>query len=723
MRRHSVTVPLEQFAIIAPTERPPSSSLRVLKEGDTFAVFEQGGDIIASEAGEQGLFHEGTRFLSRYELFLYRTRPLLLSSTLSEDNAVFTADLTNTDASNGTGIIAAHGEIHLSRARVLANGSCCERLRISNYARQPIDVPLLFLLDGDFADEFEVRGMRRPRRGQRLATRGLANGLVLGYHGLDGVERRTRIHFSERPERSSESAALFGLRLAPHTTRELEVQVSYERDSRRRIIGFAGALARTRETFTSRGVDACTVHSSNPALNRWVNRSTADLRMMLTETRFGPYPYAGIPWFSAPFGRDGVVTALQLLWADPSLARGVLRFLAATQATAYDDVSDAQPGKIVHELRSGEMAALGEVPFGRYYGSADATPLFVALAAAYYDRTEDHAAIDELWPHVIAALDWMRTDGDPDGDGFLEYVRRSPTGLVHQGWKDSRDSVFHADGTLAEPPISMCEIQGYAYAAWEGASRLARIRGDLKRAEEWHERARRLRADFDAAFWCEELGTYVLALDGRKRQCRVSSSNPGHCLFTGIVPRERAGRVATTLLDARSFSGWGIRTVSRGQARYNPMSYHNGSIWPHDNALAAAGLARYRLTSEATRIFDACLELSTAVDLHRLPELICGFDRNGGERPVLYPVACSPQTWAAGAVYLLLQACLGLHVDAARRRVVLTRGYLPQSIDWLQITTLRVGDATIDLLLERHPHDVGITVLHRNGAIEVVAFK
>ncbi len=465
------------------------------------------------------------------------------------------------------------------------------------------------------------------------------------------------------------------------------------------------------------------MQTSNQVFNRWIRRSIADLRMLTTETAHGVYPYAGIPWFSTPFGRDGIITALEVLWADPEVARGVLAFLADTQATSYADAKDAQPGKILHEMRSGEMAALGEVPFGRYYGTADATPLFVMLAHAYFERTGDLAFIEKLWPHILAALDWMQADGDPDRDGFLEYARRSATGLVQLGWKYSNDSVFHADGALAEPPIALCEIQGYAYAAWHGASVLAAARGDSGLALAWRDRADRLQARFDEAFWCEEIGTYALALDGAKRPCRVRTSNPGHCLLTGIVLPARAERLAATLMSEESFAGWGVRTVAAGEARYNPMSYHNGSIWPHDTALVAAGLARYGYTAAAARILSAMFDLSQAVDLHRLPELLCGFDRGVSESPTLYPVACAPQAWAAGAVFLMIQACLGLRVEALPRRVSLLRALLPAEIDWLRISRLAVGGGFVDLQLERHPHDVGVTVLQREGRIEIIGVK
>ena len=712
----------EQFSIIADTERTPAP-LRVLKEGDTFAVFDQHGDIVPSEAGEQGLYHEGTRFISRLELLIGQGRPLLLSSTTSEDNVVFTADMTNPDVLREGAPVLARGELHIFRARVLRDGGAVERVRVTNHALHPVAVPITFRFDGDFADVFEVRGTRRHARGERLADTPAASP-VLRYRGLDGVERRARLQWNRAPDRTAPHEVAFLLYLEQHARAVIELAVTTESgpESRPHAV-YDEVLREARGRRKAEAERGSHVQTSNHVFDRWLRRSVADLRMLTTATPHGVYPYAGIPWFSTPFGRDGIITALEVLWADPDVARGVLAFLADTQATAYADAQDAQPGKILHEMRSGEMAALGEVPFGRYYGTADATPLFAMLAHAYFERTGDAAFIDRIWPHLLAALDWMQADGDPDGDGFIEYTRRSRTGLIQQGWKDSNDSVFHADGSLAAPPIALCEIQGYAYAAWNGAAQLAALRGDHQRAAEWRDRAARLRARFDEAFWCEEIGTFALALDGAKRQCRVRTSNPGHCLLTGIVLPERAERLASTLMSDDSFAGWGVRTVASGEARYNPMSYHNGSIWPHDTALVAAGLARYGYTAAAARILSAMFDLSQAVDLHRLPELICGFDRGGRESPTLYPVACAPQAWAAGAVFLLIEACLGLRIEAAGRRLSFVKALLPESIDWLRISRLTVGDAVVDLQLERHPHDVGVTVLRREGRIEIIGVK
>ena len=713
----------EQFAILTEGERSQAPS-RVLKHGESFAVFDPHGDIVAGPASEHGLYHAGTRFLSRFELLLGSRPPLLLSSSISDDNTVFTADLTNPDVVKDGHVMLGRGVLHLFRSRVLHDGTWIECWRITNHALHAIDAPLCLRFDADFADLFEVRGTRRSARGQWLPDV-LGDESVLRYRGLDGIERRTRIRSSLRaPRRLDGKSQVFLLTVDPRASVDIEITIACElEDEVRPAQRYCDVVAGVRAQFAAREETACTVLSSNPAFNRWIQRSAADLRMMVTATPYGPYPYAGIPWFSTPFGRDGIITALELLWMSPDLARGVLSFLAETQATTVNDEQDAQPGKILHEMRAGEMAALGEIPFGRYYGSADATPLFVMLACAYFERTGDLAFIDRLWPHVLAALDWMDAYGDVDRDGFIEYARRSDSGLIQQGWKDSWDSVFHADGSLAEPPIALCEIQGYAFAAWNGAAALADARGDHEQAEQWRRRARSLQSAFERAFWCDSLGSYALALDARKQPCEVPTSNPGHCLFTGIADPGRARQVAEALLSTASFGGWGIRTVAAGAARYNPMSYHNGSVWPHDNAVAAAGLARYGCTAHASRIFSAMFDLSQTVDLHRLPELICGFHRRAGDSPTLYPVACAPQAWAAGAAYMLLQACLGVSVDAKAHRVSFSHAVLPEEIEWVRIVNQSLESASVDLLLTRHAYSVGVTVMRRQGELEILTVK
>jgi glycogen debranching enzyme len=544
---------------------------------------------------------------------------------------------------------------------------------------------------------------------------------------LDHVVRRTVIGCEPRPAAVSAGMLTLPIDLRPgeSTTYELTVRCDAGSDGstnpeRPNLLVYADALDAAARGQLALRAQQCAVTSSNNEFNEWLIRSGGDVTMMTTQRPEGLYPYAGVPWFSTPFGRDGIVTALEFLWIDANLARGVLSCLAATQASEHDEASDAQPGKILHEMRDGEMARLGEVPFRRYYGSVDSTPLFVMLAGAYYERTGDRAFIESIWDHVERALDWIEHHGDADGDGLVEYERHSPNGLVNQGWKDSGDAISHEDGAMPEGPIALCEVQAYTYAAWHAASRLASALGRGDRAADWRARAERTREVFERVFWLSDLDTYALALDGHKRPCRVRASNAGHCLYGGIASEERAIRVSELLASEAMYSGWGIRTLAAGAVRYNPMSYHNGSIWPHDNAMIALGLARYGFKALAVKILSDLFEAASFLELRRMPELFCGFHRRPGEGPTLYPIACLPQAWAAGSVFMLLQAVLGLEVDGVHRQVSFVDPVLPDWLSWLRIENLTVGDAVVDLLCERHPHDVGISVLRRHGDVRVV---
>ena len=710
----------DRWYILASSSRIDDRT-RVLKHDDMFAVLDRYGEMAPQGFGELGLYEDGTRFLSRLGISLARHRPLLLSSTLSRDNTRLLVDLTNPDLPAEGGAVVARGTIHLCREVILWNGVGYDQLRLVNHGRAPVAVDLSIHLDADFADIFEVRGTHRERAGRRLAPVCTAEGLELGYDGLDGRRRLTRIGFSEPPGSQSGSESVFPVRLEPHEPWTLLTTYSCEISDRSRPtpVAYADALTRRRDELASTLTRDCTIATSNPAFNDWLERSLADLHMMVTRTRQGPYPYAGVPWFSTPFGRDGILTALMTLWISPEIARGVLAFLAAHQATETDPARDAQPGKILHEARGGEMAALGEVPFGRYYGSVDATPLFVVLAGAYLDRTGDVSFLRELWPSIERAVGWVLGDGDPDGDGFVEYARCSPDGLVQQGWKDSFDSVFHADGELAEPPIALCEVQGYVYAALHAVAGMAERLGMDGDPERLRQRAERVRHRFEEHFWCDELSTYALALDGSKRPCRVRASNAGHGLFSGIASESRAALVMQGLLAEDSFSGWGVRTLSSREARYNPMSYHNGSVWPHDNALIAAGFARYGFHEAAARVLTALFEASLHFDLRRTPELYCGFARTRDAGPTLYPVACAPQSWAAAAPFLMLASCLGLKIDAPRGRLSIVCPSLPEFLDEVHLKNLRVGDACVSLRLDRNGPRVDVSVLERRGALDV----
>lgn len=713
---------------------------RVLKHGDTFAVFDHYGDVKPTDFGEEGLYHNGTRFLSCLLLLLDKNRPLFLSSAVKEDNDLLTVDLTNPDLLEGDHIAVPHGTVHIFRSKFLWGAACYEHVRLRNFGMTAVQVSFSLHFRADFADIFEVRGTHRGRHGRHLGATVSKSEVVLAYEGLDGVRRQTCLRFEPHPNAMLGTEAFYRARLAPHGEARFEIIISCEEDGRAR--GWQVDKASTESSASPCRIDppprnydlahqcladelraarchAGTVRTSDEQFNAWLDRAVADLAMMTTRMRTGPYPFAGVPWFSTPFGRDGLITALECLWLEPVLARGVLGFLADTQATTVNAEQDAEPGKILHEARGGEMAALGEVPFRLYYGSVDATPLFVWLAGAYFRRTGDKAFIESIWPNIERALHWIDIYGDRDRDGFVEYLRTSPNGLVQQGWKDSHDSVFHADGTLAEGPIALCEVQGYVYAARLAAADLCDVRGDGARADDLRRQAASLRQHFQQAFWCEDLGMYALALDGAKQRCRVRTSNPGHCLLTGIAEQESGLRCGAALLSDAFFSGWGIRTLARGEVRYNPMSYHDGSVWPHDSALAAAGLARYGLRAETLRVLNAFFDVSKNVDLYRLPELFCGFARRPGEGPTRYPVACSPQAWSAAAVFLLLQACLGLQVEATPPTIRFVAPLLPDYLRQIEIKNLRVGAAHVHIRLRAADGRVHVDVLRREGDVEV----
>jgi glycogen debranching enzyme len=710
-----------QFYILANSSRIDERT-QVLKEGETFAVLDRFGDIAPVGMGSLGLYHEGTRFLSFLSLRVGGERPLLLSSSVKSDNTLLVVDLSNPDiAVPGRDEVGlCRGTLHIAREFLLWRGVAYQRLRFVNYGSERVSTTVSLMFDADFADLFEVRGTRRPRRGEILEPVVTSDGLVLGYLGLDGVERHTRITCVPHPVSVGPTGVDIALSLGPREG--ITYTLTYACENGRaieRIPPFAEARSKAVARPREQRMTGCSIETANPQFDEWLRRSLSDLHLMLTETPHGLYPYAGVPWYSTPFGRDGIITALETLWMNPAIAHGVLSYLAATQASELVPLRDAQPGKILHEARLGEMATLGEVPFGRYYGTVDATPLFVMLAGAYYARTNDGEFLARLWPHVQRALQWIDRYGDADGDGFTEYQRQGPHGLVHQGWKDSHDSVFHADGTLAAGPIALCEVQGYVYAARRAAADMAKALGHEQQAHELLNAARDLRQRFEAAFWLEDLGTYALALDGAKMPCRIRTSNPGHCLYTGLVDRDRARRVMEQLMSETSFSGWGIRTVARTEARYNPMSYHNGSVWPHDNAIIAAGFARYGWTRPVFQILSALFSATQVVDLHRLPELFCGFDRRPNEAPTLYPVACSPQAWASATPFALLQSCLGLTISAADRRIDMERPQLPEFLPWLRIRNLPVGRDRLTLLLERNQREVSVHVERRTGSVEV----
>ncbi len=694
---------------------------RVLKNGESFAIFDKFGDIQRIGIGEQGFFCDGTRHLSYFEMLVNKRRPMLLNSSASHDNILVSIDLTTPDLYNGSDLILSKGKLHIFRSKFLWDERYYEHIRFKNYDKQTLAIDLSFSIDADYSDIFEVRGIERKKRGVLQAVKTTGKGINLGYRGLDKILYQTSVEFEPPPDKVTEQQVSYSFSINTKESKNLYLQITGSKKkamTQKRIL-FPEAYTASRKKDTATRTGFVDLFSSNEQFNDWLERSGADLRLLITNTGKGIYPYAGIPWFCTPFGRDGIITALQCLWVYPDLARGVLKYLAHHQATENEPENDAEPGKILHETRKGELATLKEIPFSKYYGSVDSTPLFVLLAGRYFERTGDLKFIKKIWPNLLAALEWIKNHGDLDKDSFVEYERKCALGILQQGWKDSNDSIFHEDGSNASGPIALCEVQAYVYEAKLQMSKMANIIGHTALSRTLGEEASTLKKKFHKYFWLEDLKTYALALDGAKNPCRVRSSNAGHALFCGIADEKIAKSLVQTLLSTKSFSGWGIRTIAAGEARYNPMSYHNGSVWPHDNALIAMGISQYGFRTQASQILSGLFNAAIAVDFHRLPELFCGFHKRQGQDPTLYPVACAPQAWASGSVFMMLQASLGLSFSHEKPEIRFHRPTLPDYIDSVRILNMKAGNGAVDLVVRRNLHEAGVHVLRKKGDINI----
>jgi glycogen debranching enzyme len=674
----------------------PGKKQFVLKQGDMFLVADIYGDV---DGETDGLFRNDTRVLSCFRLLLGGHRASLLGGNVTQDNVFFTAHLTNHPLAPIGGQSTPEGVIHVERTRFLWDCRLYEMVIFTNFSERKRELPFSCVFAADFHDMFEVRGKQRLARGKMQPPKTSEHGVMLGYEGLDGMARWTSVAFAPAPRRIAANRADFLVTLDPGESFELHIEIGPEFTGPPGPARFRACAARARFAMRSARRKGGSLKSSGRLFDDWTERSRADLALLTTQLPTGPFPYAGIPWFSTPFGRDAIITSLQILWLDPSLAHGVLSFLASTQAHESSAFQDSAPGKIMHEARKGEMTTLREVPFGQYYGAVDTTPLYVMLAGAYAERTGDMEFIAKLWPSLEAAMGWIENERESDPDGFVCY-RATGSGLINQAWKDSNDSIFHADGTLAHGAIAVVEVQGYAFAAYRAMAMLADRRRDSESAARWRKRAETLRSAVEQKFWMEDVGFYALARDGDGQPCRVRASNPGHLLYTGLASRKRARRVTEELLSPALCSGWGIRTLARNEVRYNPMSYHNGSVWPHDGAICASGFARYGDRDGVVRLMSGLFEAAVRFDM-RLPELFCGFPRAPGGPPIAYPVACLPQAWSSGAPFMMLQACLGLRVDGLRGEIHVDRPMLPIGIDHLELRHVKIGDATTDIVFQR----------------------
>lgn len=587
-----------------------------------------------------------------------------------------------------------------------------EECVVDNYAQTDVHFDVLYKLDADFRDMFEVRGFSR---GQEPGTTMVEHGdswLRFRHTANDGVTSETVARIFALGDSVAVSVSDRSLVGSVRLPAQGQVRWVFVVEPN---IGGTGTLAVLSENVLESQFENARVSilgsyaewlseapkvEGDPDFKAWYDRGLLDVRMLLTDIGYGQFPVAGVPWFAVPFGRDSLITSLQLLLVNTKAAKGTLATMAAYQGTKVDPTRDEQPGKIMHELRAGELTRTGEVPFGPYYGTIDATALFLNLAADYYAWTRDTSFVQQLLPNVDRAFDWIENYGDRDGDGFVEYFQEASKGIANQGWKDSGDSVVHKDGSLAQAPIALCEVQGYTYRAYHRWAQVYEAFGDVEKAHAFEAKAKRLRDDFIKSFWIDEESSVALALDGNKNKVASHSSNMGQVLWSGILPDHLAARLKDRLLREDMFNGFGIRTLSSDEKAYNPLSYHNGSIWPHDNSMIIAGMNLYGFTDGVEKISQALLLAAHGFAHMRLPELFSGFGADEVNEPLPYPVSCSPQAWAAATPAMVLQSILGLEPPMNDTWIRLNP-ILPTGIDRLTVTDVRVGDGYLDVSLSR----------------------
>jgi glycogen debranching enzyme len=688
----------------------------VIRHNGAFLLMDRNGDVPLRPETGLGLYRDDTRFLSRYDFSFCDAEPVRLLTTASLGFAAQQV-FTNPRMHSADGHELPRSTVEVRRQRVISS-VLEEVVRVTSFHVQPIELEFRYTFDADFADILEVRGLERPRRGRVERGRQSDRSLDFAYLSRDGVRLRTVVEFSGAPVNISAHTAVVRVKLLPHQARSFTVTVACLREDIPEKPNDGELFAGLQRQYHQWRGSSTRVFTSNEHFNAVLDQSINDLRTLWNDDEHGGYLAAGTPWFDTLFGRDSIIASLQTLAVNPAIARQTLRVLAAQQGSEVNPWRDEEPGKILHEVRRGESARVGEVPFGRYYGSIDSTPLFLLLAAEYWQWTADARLIRELLPAIQAGLSWCAEFGDSDGDGYLEYAQRSSRGLLNQGWKDSGDAIVAADGSLAPQPIALVEVQGYLYAAKRGLATVMAALRQSRMSSQLSREAEGLRRRINHDFWVES-GFYALALDGQKRQVASRSSNPGHLLYCGVPLPTRAHRVVDSLLANDMFSGWGIRTLSTESPRFNPFGYHLGTVWPHDNSIAAMGFKKYGREAELQELATALFDAARGFDYSRLPELFCGTPRTAQHAPVPYPVACKPQAWAAGAIPLLLQAILGLCPHANDNELLVIRPQLPFWLEEVQVRNLRVGSASVDLLYEQHDRRTRVAVLNATAGLRV----
>lgn len=702
----------------------------VLKNKNVFFLTKPGGNVPAGSNHGYGLYYRDCRFLNTYEMKIGDAEPNVLVSNDSRGYiAVF--ELTNPEIMVEEGKHIRRDEIGMTWQRVIdgEDPGLYDIIDIKNYDLESVEFRISLTFDAQFESLFAIRGLLPIHPGERRSPAWEHGALTFLYAGADGVYRNLAIHFSPGPDEQDGCTAHFDIRLGPNQakqivislllseTPDLEEALAKER-KHNGIEDIRSLMQKTPESWRIMGAE---IRTNSLLLNRLIDRSLLDLQMLRTEIDGKPFIAAGVPWFATLFGRDSIITALQTLFYNPEIAVETLRILAAYQGKQVNEWRDEEPGKILHELRVGELARIGEIPHTPYYGTVDATSLFLILIARHASWTGDMSLFNELRDNIESALQWLEKYLSLDGDGYVEYKTLSGRGLINQGWKDSGDAIVNADGSFATPPIALVEVQGYAYMARLLIADLFQRAGEVERAKTLRRDAGKLRARFNRDFWSDDLGTYVLALQKDQRPVTVASSNPGHALWTGIADEEKARKTVSRLMQSDLFSGWGIRTLSTQERRYNPIGYHLGTVWPHDNAIIAAGFRRYGFDEAAGRIFTGISEAALYFEDYRLPELFAGFPKDQYQVPVNFPIACHPQAWAAGSVLFMLENLLGLIPEAFEQRLRIVRPMLPEFVSHMKVSKLSVGDAQVDLKFTRGTDGHTIAeVLHVEGPLDVV---
>lgn len=706
---------------------PRKASNLTLIDGKTFLSTNQSGDIMPPGAPDVGLFQNDTRFLSRLELRVGGHNTGLLSSS-TEQTFMSQIELTTGRGTLRDTYEIPENTIHIRREQLLSSDILYDYLTFENFNFHELDLTIELAYEADYVDVFQVRGAARQEMGQYYKPLAHRDSLIFCYRGRDEVVRETVIHFSPQPEHIENAAARWKLKLPPFKRFQLQTSITPLIEARRSRAGrsdFGQSLRLRREAVSKWESQSTQFESSNRIFDQMIKTCVGDFHALQIPDGKEHVIGAGVPWFATMFGRDSIIAAFQSLLLNPQLACETLRVLARYQGKEKNDWLDEEPGKILHECREGEMTRAGEMPFGPYYGSVDATPLWLVLLSEAFNWTADEQLVKDMLPHAHRALEWIDQHGDLDGDGFIEYLRRSPKGLANQGWKDSWDANVHRDSQLARHPIALCEVQGYVYEAKYRMASLMRSFGDIRTADKLKKEAAEMARRFEKAYWMPERGFYAMALDGDKRQLQVISSNPGHLLFTRMLPLERARMVTQRLLQPDMFSGWGLRTMSHDERVFNPLSYHRGSVWPHDNSIAAHGMSLYEFREPALQIFTGLFQAAINFRDYRLPELFCGIQRGEHDRPVQYPVSCWPQAWASGAAFLLLTSVLGVRPSAHRKELNVMNPTLPEWLDYLHIRNLRIGGSRVSLDFTRRGDRTFCNVVDIEGEklLVNIAFK